>query len=176
MCKGSAPEKPGQVQTLATNNRPPNTVQDGFHLLELHGGTSLKWLMIFGFILTLGIAARKLYRHAKKKEQHKAYQPPKQSTYEEVLRGPSLVTEQAMAHFQLQNMRQNQPMLPPPTVRFQGLTKPSSPPLPRQWKFGERNSHRRQRQEAIIHPSPREEDRDVRLSPSASSPFQSPEP
>ena len=71
MCKGSAPEKPGQVQTLATNNSPSYTVQDGFYLLEIHGGTSLKWLMIFGFILTLGIAARKLYRHAKRKERHR---------------------------------------------------------------------------------------------------------
>ena len=61
----------------------------------------------------------------------------------------------------------NQPMLPPPTVRFQDLTEPSSPPRPRQWKFGERNSTRRQRQEAIIHPSPREEE--VHLSQNASS-------
>ena len=120
----------------------------------------------------------KLYRHAKKKERHRniradptpqdtTYQPPKPSTFDEVLRGPSLVTEQAMAHFLLQNMRQNQPMMPPPTVRFQDLTEPSSPPLTRQWKFGERNSTRRQRQEAIIHPSPREEE--VRLSPNASN-------
>ena len=140
MCKGSALEKPGQTQTMATSNSPSYKVQDGFHLLEFHIGTSLKWLMIFGFVLTLGIAARKLYRHAKRKEQHcnlradptpkePAYQPSKPSTYDEVLRGPSLVTEQAMAHFLLQNMRQNQPMLPPPTVRFQDLTEPSSPPL-----------------------------------------------
>ena len=84
-----------------------------------------------------------------------AYQPPKPSTYDEVLRGPSLVTEQAMAHYLLQNVRQSQPMLPPPTVRFQDLTEPDKPPLPKQWKFGDRTPQRRQRQEAIIHPSTR---------------------
>ena len=121
MCMGSAPAKPGQVQTLAMNNSPSYTVQDGFHLREFHGRTSLKWLAIFAFPLTLGIAARKLYRQAKRKERLRnlkaepvlkelAYQPPKPSMYEEVLRGPSLVTEQAFARYLLRDMWQNHPM------------------------------------------------------------------
>ena len=142
MCRGFPPAKPDQVQTLATNNSPSYTVQDRFHLLEFHGGTSLKWLAIFAFTLTLGIAARKLYKHAKRKEclrnlrsepmlKESAYQQPKPTLYEEVLRGPNLATEQAMAHFSLQNIRQTQPMLPPPTVQFQDLTKQDSTPLPK---------------------------------------------
>ena len=83
-------------QALAKNNSPSYTVQDGFHLLEFHVVTSLKWLAIFTFILTQGIAARKLYRHAKRKERlpnlradpvlkEPAYQPPKPSMYKKKL-------------------------------------------------------------------------------------------
>ena len=56
--------------------------------------------------LRLGIAARKLYRHAKRKEQHRnlradtapkepAYPPPKPSTDDKVLRGPCLTSVMA---------------------------------------------------------------------------------
>ena len=61
-----------------------------------------------------------------------AYQLPKPSMYDRELRGPNFVTEQAMAHYLLQNMRQIQPMLPPPKVCFQDLTKQDNPSLSKQ--------------------------------------------
>ena len=39
-------EGPAGQHTQALNNSPSYTVQDGFHLLELHRGTSIKFILI----------------------------------------------------------------------------------------------------------------------------------
>ena len=45
---------PAEQQTQALNNSPSYTIQDGFHLFELHGGTSVKFILV---ILTVALIA-----------------------------------------------------------------------------------------------------------------------
>ena len=44
--------------TQALNNSPSYTVQDGFHLLELHGETSIKFILIILVVALIALAVK----------------------------------------------------------------------------------------------------------------------
>ena len=58
-------EGPAGQHTQAINNSPSYTVQDGFHQLELHGGTSIKFILITLVVALIALAV-KLSLHKRK--------------------------------------------------------------------------------------------------------------
>ena len=58
-------EGPAGQNTQALNSSPSYTVQGGFHLLELHGGTSMKFTLILLVVALIGHAV-KLGLHKRK--------------------------------------------------------------------------------------------------------------
>ena len=51
-------EGPAGQRTQALNNSPSYTVQDGFHLLELHGKTSIKFILIILVVALITLAVK----------------------------------------------------------------------------------------------------------------------
>ena len=49
---------PAGQHTQALNNSPSYTLQDGFHLLELHGGTSIKFILIILVVALIALAVK----------------------------------------------------------------------------------------------------------------------
>ena len=54
----SLSEGPAGQHTQALNNSPSYTVQNGFHLLELHGGTSIKFILIILVVALISLAVK----------------------------------------------------------------------------------------------------------------------
>ena len=59
-------EGPAGQRTQALNHSPSYTIQGGFHLFELHGGTSIKFILIILIVALIALAIKLGIRKRKK--------------------------------------------------------------------------------------------------------------
>ena len=63
----SKSDGPAGQRTQALNNSPSYTIQDSFHLFELHGGTSIKFILVMLIVALIALAIKLGVRKRKAK-------------------------------------------------------------------------------------------------------------
>ena len=88
----SKSEGPAGQRTQALNNSPSYTIQDGFHLFELHGGTSIKFILVILIVALIALAIKLGVRKRKAKGligQHYTKQTGGDPIFNQILMGIS---------------------------------------------------------------------------------------